>query len=430
MNPSPARADAGTDAYQAAKSIFQGGNYDDALAAFAQVKANFPSAAADAQRMIGCCYQWKGDYDRAIAEYRLLFTQYPNSSAAGESHFWVGCCLESKSADDAAIAEFEEQLRAGSSRRAETHMKLATRYRSKGDSRREAEHFSALRALADGGSDPAELKRANLLIGAYLRQCGRWDEARQHYQKIMPRYPEEDQDIRFQLAESQFSSKCCSEAASTYQSFADKYPSHPRVNYSLLRVAECYRDMKQIDVELAYLDLIAAEHPELKTDAGVRRAEILSDFSKEYAAAEELCKSLMADAQSAPQIFLAKYRLAYIYAHRKFDYVQARPLLNELLRDYPDSNMAIEIACDLAACSYYELNYKEAAALYEEAATKYAAPVVAWKAHAKYMAGVCYLSMGSTAEARAAFTEVVDKYPGNDWSKAAAEKLAAMETVR
>ncbi len=81
-----------TAAYQQAKSDYDKGNYDLAIAGFVNFLKQFPdtSLAGSAQYWIGECYYSKGDYDRAIKDFTALLKLYPKSEKAPGARLKIG----------------------------------------------------------------------------------------------------------------------------------------------------------------------------------------------------------------------------------------------------------------------------------------------------------------------------------------------------
>lgn len=420
-------ADAGTTAYEAARTLFLQGKYDDALAALSRVKADFPSTAPDAQRMIGCCYQWKGDYDRAVAEYRKLLTDYPASEAAKQAHFWIGTCYESKSLDGEAISEFLEQVKvAPEAKAAETRHKLATRYRVLGNAQMAEQHFRELRGLTSA-ADAATAKRANLLVGCYLRESGKWADAAEHYTKIKGKYPEEAEDITFQLAESQFASQQYTAAAQTYRDFAERFHNSPQAKHARLRVEESLRDLGRYDDALAYLKGLAEQGGDLEPDALLRQAEILGGYQNQSGAALDICQLLTEKFPQDTRIMgLVEFTRGSLYLNRLHDPAKAREHFQTMLTKYPDKNLSVQAACHIASCYYAERDFATARILFEKAATDYECPVKAWRAYARWMAGDCLFRQQKAQQAAAVWEEVAKEYPDTDWGKLAKDSLAGI----
>lgn len=157
--------DSGERAFTEARALFSQGRYSEALEAFTLVRATYPLVAPKAQRMIGACYQWQGDYESALDAYERLLTDYPASEAAREGHFWLGACYEARAQYAEALAEYQSQLSSNPEVRApETFHKLATRHRAMGERETADTYFTRLRTL-NASSNRETARRAALLEG-------------------------------------------------------------------------------------------------------------------------------------------------------------------------------------------------------------------------------------------------------------------------
>jgi tol-pal system protein YbgF len=81
-----------SEAYRQAKSDYDKGNFDLALAGFQNYIAQFPdtSLAASAQYWIGECYSSKKDYARAIEAFGLVISSYPKSEKVPGAKLKIG----------------------------------------------------------------------------------------------------------------------------------------------------------------------------------------------------------------------------------------------------------------------------------------------------------------------------------------------------
>jgi tol-pal system protein YbgF len=89
---SPLKTVEPSEAYRQAKSDYDKGNFDLALAGFQNYIAQFPdtSLAAAAQYWIGECYSSKKDYARAIEAFGVVITSYPKSEKVPGAKLKIG----------------------------------------------------------------------------------------------------------------------------------------------------------------------------------------------------------------------------------------------------------------------------------------------------------------------------------------------------
>jgi tol-pal system protein YbgF len=81
--------------YDAAMAALRGGNYDRAIASFREVVTNYPAGelASNAQFWIGESYYTKGDLESAITAYRKVLADWPDSRKAPDAMVKLGFSL-------------------------------------------------------------------------------------------------------------------------------------------------------------------------------------------------------------------------------------------------------------------------------------------------------------------------------------------------
>lgn len=81
-----------SEAYRQAKTDYDRGNYDLAIAGFRNYIAQFPDASQvdSAQYWIGECYYSKKDYDKAIDEFQKVLKSHPKSEKAAGARLKIG----------------------------------------------------------------------------------------------------------------------------------------------------------------------------------------------------------------------------------------------------------------------------------------------------------------------------------------------------
>ena len=74
--------------YDAGMAALRGGSYDKAIASFREVVTNYPAGdlASNAQFWIGESYYTKGDLESAVTAYRKVLADWPDSRKAPDAH--------------------------------------------------------------------------------------------------------------------------------------------------------------------------------------------------------------------------------------------------------------------------------------------------------------------------------------------------------
>jgi tol-pal system protein YbgF len=91
--PAPGASEQAT--YDAAMAALRGGNYDRAIASFREVVTNYPSGdlASNAQFWIGESHYTKGDLESAVTAYRKVLSDWPLSRKAPDAMVKLGFSL-------------------------------------------------------------------------------------------------------------------------------------------------------------------------------------------------------------------------------------------------------------------------------------------------------------------------------------------------
>ena len=93
--PQPAAGASEQATYDAAMGALRGGNYDKAIASFREVVTNYPTGdlAGNSQFWIGESYYTKGDLESAISAYRRVLSDFPVSRKAPDAMVKLGFSL-------------------------------------------------------------------------------------------------------------------------------------------------------------------------------------------------------------------------------------------------------------------------------------------------------------------------------------------------
>ncbi|HEY6125240.1 MAG TPA: tol-pal system protein YbgF [Steroidobacteraceae bacterium] len=99
--------------YDAAMAALRGGNYDKAVATFREVVTNYPAGdlAPNAQFWIGESYYTKGDLESAVTAYRKVLADWPNSRKAPDAMVKLGFSLSDLRRTPEARTTLEEVVR-------------------------------------------------------------------------------------------------------------------------------------------------------------------------------------------------------------------------------------------------------------------------------------------------------------------------------
>jgi tol-pal system protein YbgF len=111
--PAPVAGASEQATYDAGMAALRSGNYDKAVATFREVVTNYPNGdlAANAQFWIGESYYTKGDLESAITAYRKVLGDWPNSRKAPDAMVKLGFSLSDVKRTGEARSTLEEVVR-------------------------------------------------------------------------------------------------------------------------------------------------------------------------------------------------------------------------------------------------------------------------------------------------------------------------------
>ena len=99
--------------YDAGMAALRGGSYDKAIASFREVVTNYPNGdlASNAQFWIGESYYTKGDLESAVTAYRKVLADWPDSRKAPDAMVKLGFSLSDLKRTSEARTTLEEVVR-------------------------------------------------------------------------------------------------------------------------------------------------------------------------------------------------------------------------------------------------------------------------------------------------------------------------------
>jgi outer membrane assembly lipoprotein YfiO len=217
-----------------------------------------------------------------------------------------------------------------------------------------------------------------LALAERLRSENKCVKAIEHYQKLLSEFPTPQvaEQARFNLAVCHLDLEHYDLARTEFEDFMDSYPKSDRVDNALYMIGLSYllaaprpeRDQTQTVKALDELTLLLREYPE--TDVREEAEEALAD-----------CRSRLAEKE---------YLAGSLYLKMK-NYVAARLYFDSVIENYGDTP---------------------------------------WAALAMLSKGRSYARQKRFQDARAAFEQVIDGFPGSDAGAEAARELKELEHVQ
>jgi tetratricopeptide (TPR) repeat protein len=448
-----------SDASSAAKALFTQGRYDDAITSYRQIQSEFPTAAADAQRMIGVCHQWKKDYAKAMAAYRSLLIDYPESEAAGEAYYWLGLCDEALGNVDAAIANFANEVKyfPANARAPLAMLKAGERYQEKRNYDEAIRQFEQVLTAA-----PSHAPRANLLIGICYQTQKKYDAAIIALKtgiRDAGSTGDTRREMNYRLQECYQSGASFDDAAALAKELATAYPADailhkfnvgvayqakgdygrafdayrdvtlgqtndPKVREARLRGEECLRAQRRYADDLAYLQKLHDEQPEMAAESLIRQSEVHAEWMNEPGKAIALLHKIAVEEPGSPFVVEAEARIASLTLYGMKEEDSARTLLKSFIINHPDYNCIIVVRQDLAFCDYLQQKYATAATLFVEA---YANPDPAnYKPLVLYFAADSYMRAQEYDKARLVADRLIKLHADDVWAQQAIERYVEL----
>ena len=111
--PAPAAGASEQATYDAGMAALRGGSYDKAIASFREVVTNYPSGdlASNAQFWIGESYYTKGDLESSVTAYRKVLADWPDSRKAPDAMVKLGFSLSDLKRTGEARTTLDEVVR-------------------------------------------------------------------------------------------------------------------------------------------------------------------------------------------------------------------------------------------------------------------------------------------------------------------------------
>ncbi len=203
-------------------------------------------------------------------------------------------------------------------------------------------------ACASGGPDLATLtSNSDQVIweaGQTAAQKRQWDNARQHYRRIIDGFPQSEYApaARLALGEAFVKEQGTSNdilAIGAYRDFLTLYPSHPQSDSAQFQVAEAYFRQRN-----------GPDRDQTKTQEALAEYERLLELYPDTKHAEEARKRIQECRQTLAR---AEFLAGYFYLRTRQACRAAIPRFEGLLKDYPDYAGTDEVLLRLGECLFY-----------------------------------------------------------------------------
>lgn len=265
--------------YQLAYTYFKEANYEQALKWFTKyLQSISPKMGADAQTRVADCHFFTADYQTALDAYEKQLSQYPErSNLYPRYRAGVASGLLDRNRRKISILEPALEASAQTPYYGECLYELGRAYVAVQE---EADAIKTFKTLAGRTTDPSLKDRSLLELGMIERNAGRSAQALDYYKQVVARggeyredallaieaiyrtskdpdgylayvnslgsaagrTEEQKEDVYFSSAEQIFLSGDYAKAASTLQSYLERYPQAAYAAKANFYLAECYRE--------------------------------------------------------------------------------------------------------------------------------------------------------------------------------------------
>ncbi|HEY3414333.1 MAG TPA: tetratricopeptide repeat protein [Armatimonadota bacterium] len=449
----PCLADASSD-LKAGQDLMRAAKYDEAIVLFSSVVASGDSAfAPKGQLCIGIVLQEQKKYPESISALKLGAEKYPTAVGVRREMLYRLGEVYSLTGDTAsAIAVYQSIAVQYPSDAANADYRLARTYLGM---KKYTEAIDLLkRSIAAHPDAGNTLIESNSLLGQCYRESGDLKNAIALYQTLMAQYPakadqfgcglgeclmasgkEYESKKQYDLAIAQYNSipAFCSalsgqanvvagiclqsqgkyaEARTAFQKAVDT--ENAVSNEARLRIDEVLRAEGKYTDEIAYLEKVYVDVPDLRAQSLTRQAEVLSEclggMNNAKDAIEKL-RRVIREFADEPLAVEAQARIAAIQLYNLRDFDASEAGLRGFMAKYPDDPTLIVVAYDLAFCSQLQKNYSVAADLFTDAFKL--KEVGNYRAACLYRAAYCYEKAADLENARASAVILIASYPAD-----------------
>jgi len=404
-------------------ALFELKRYQDSIAEFQQAaeKIGDESQAAEAMYKIGDAY-WKLDqHQNAIAAYEALLARYPDNPRAEEALFQVlQAQLHLKNTTPArnTLAKLVEKF-PESRYRDESHLQIGLELVKQG-------FYTAARELYQEflnayPSSPL-VPRALLDLGQSHYLEGSYAEAREQFEKVLGAEPPPAKEV---LAVAKYRHGLClyqtgqpEQAVKEFTELVEKYKGVSVTPEVQFRIGEFFFNQKNYAEAQRQFELLQANYPtSAYADSALYWAGRSAYAQQGYKAANKLFQTLLDNymtSQWRPDARFWQGDALIEQQHGDEGYANALLVFDQLIRDFPDSDLVDEARGRKGDCQFTLKRYQEAIVSYQSVVDSRTANVTQ-KNHARYQIGRCYEALGRIAEAFEQYMIILyDQVPSAD----------------
>jgi TolA-binding protein len=414
--------------FQIGQAYNNAGESLDAIATFRTLIGDFPESdwKEEAQYNLGYLYFLSENYDQAIAAYETLIRNYPRDPLAAKSQYGIGDALYNAGRLDDAVDAYEKVLNTypSSPFASDAAAGIQVALIALDDEQRAAAIVDAFTAQNPSSplADELRFRQAEVKF-----QTGRTDEALADFQ----RFVRESQNLQllpdayFYIGSILVDRRNPAEAESYFQQIVSRYPDSPRRPEASLRLGQIYLDQgrhqEALDLYRA-LEQSRPNDPALLAQARYGQARALMNLGRLGEAERTLTDLTNANTNRA-QTGPALLGLARVYeaSGRSLEAIQ---LYRQVVEDSPDETGAEA----LYRLGDLLIRQGQARAAVEELGRM---PVLFsgysnWLAEGYLAQARAFASMGQRGDAAQMYDRVLEEFRGTIYADRATQEKAAL----
>jgi TolA-binding protein len=423
-------------------------NFPDAEKTFKDFLAGKPSPdiAVIAQKGLADIYKDTAKWDDAIAAYKEVKAKFPNTDQASESDYWIAIATQQKGDNAAAVPLLDAYLKANP----KSPLAPLALY-AKGSAQitlgQKEEGIASLTTLAKDYPDSQPAPYTYFMIAQMRGQEGKTDELMTLMKTFIAKYPKDEKvypAYEF-MAQTSISTGKAADALAAYREYLEKYPETPQAGEALYKIADLQKQFAEglgrysalneqersqwktyMDGSVADDEAMIKKYPEspalalgLQTLLASQRL-LLGAELKKPADVEAYFKSLAADTPSP----LAKSKILFALAAYVGETDKARSLQIMTEAYNPDIIYSPQDLDAYGLALIGQKKFDEATAVFDKLSKDYAVPagvaptgasLMVQEAQANALFGKARIAQakGQTAEAGKLFGQLKALYP---WS--------------
>jgi TolA-binding protein len=205
-----------------------------------------PDIAVIAQKGLADIYKDTGKWDEAIAAYKEVKAKFPNTDQANDSDYWIAIATQQKGDNAGAIPLLDAYAKA----HAKSPMAPLAIY-AKGGAQialgQKEDGIASLTALAEVYPDSQPAPYTYFMIAQIRGQEGKTDEIMALMKKFIAKYPQDEKvyPAHEYMAQTLITTGKAGDALAVYREYLDKYPETPQAAEAMYKIADLQRQFAE-----------------------------------------------------------------------------------------------------------------------------------------------------------------------------------------